>query len=303
VGVAALAAIVARASRADAQACCAGAAAVTPARLAVHEDALAGVQARAADMFGSFKYDGAYVGASATEWDLEQDVFGALRVAPRAQVALLVPVVQTYRRAKGPTGDLSDFGAGFGDINLSGRYDFTLAGESGWMPGIAALAGFTFPTGRAPDASDAQAHPLAADATGIGAYQVNLGVAFEQTTGPWLFGATGLFAKRTTRTVGSAKVSLGAQWVAMAAAAYTFSNDMALAVVASYSIERNTEADGVEVPSSGRRIPQLTIAGLYPWSDAWRLQGSLFATPPISDLGKNTPASVGLLLAIVRTWS
>jgi hypothetical protein len=98
-------------------------------------------------------------------------------------------------------------------------------------------------------------------------------------------------------------VSLGGQWTAMAAAAYTFSNDAALALVAAYSYEGNTEADGVENPTSSRRIPLLTIAGLYPWSDQWRLQGGIFATPPISKLGKNTPASMGVVLAVVRSWS
>src|SRR5436309_3988202 len=49
-----------------------------------------------------------------------------LRIAPRAQLALLVPIVETYRRF--PTA--SDSGGGFGDVNLSARYDFVLAGES-----------------------------------------------------------------------------------------------------------------------------------------------------------------------------
>jgi hypothetical protein len=301
--IAAFVGMLAQARQARGQACCAGAAAVTPARLAVHEDALVGAQVRAANLFGSFSPRGSYVAASATEWDIEQDLFGALRFAPRAQAALLVPAVETYRRAKGPAGTLSDFGGGIGDVNLSARYDFTLAGESKIVPGIAALAGLTFPTGRPPDSSDGVAHPLAADATGIGAWQLNLGITFEQTTGPWLFGVTGLYAKRTTRTVGTASVSLGAQWSAMAAAAYTFSNDAALAIVAAYSFEGNTEADGVESPESSRRIPQLTIAGLYPWSDHWRLQGAVFAAPPVSQLGKNTPASLGMLLGVVRSWS
>jgi hypothetical protein len=301
--VVALACVLASAGQAQAQACCAGAAAVTPGRLAVHEDALVGFQARTANVFGSFFPSGEYVRASATEWDLEQDLFAALRIARRGQVALLVPAIQTYRRARGIGGDVSDFGAGLGDINLSGRYDFTLAGESNVIPGIAALAGFTFPTGRPIDASDAGSHPLAADSTGIGAYQVNLGIAFEQTVGPWLFNVTGLYAKRTTRTVAASKVSLGAQWTALAAAAYTFSNDVALALVASYSFEGSTEQDGVEKDDSNRRIPQLTISALYPWSDLWRLQGGIFATPPISQLGKNTPASLGLVLGVVRSWS
>ena len=286
-------------TRAGAQACCAGAAAVTPGRLAVHEDALVGFQSRAADIFASFSKDADYVPASAAEWDFEQDLFGALRVARRAQVALLAPVVQTYRRARG----ISDFGGGLGDLNLSGRYDFTLAGESEVVPGVGALVGVTFPTGRPTESSDAANHPLAADATGTGAYQLNLGLALEQTVGPWLFGVTGLYSKRTPRTIGGTKVTLGAQWTVLAGAAYTFSNDAALALVASYSAEGNTEADGIEVPMSSRRIPLLTLAGLYPLNDPWRLQGGVFATPPLSSLGRNTPANLGLVLALVRSWS
>jgi hypothetical protein len=296
-------AIVFRAASANAQACCAGAAAVTPGRLAIHEDALVGLQGRAGDIFGSFARDGSYVGASATEWDFEEDLFGALRVAPRAQVALLMPVVETYRRGRGPAGDVSDAGAGIGDVNLSGRYDFVLAGESSAVPGIAALAGFTLPTGRPVESSDAAAHPLAADATGIGAWQVNLGLALEQTAGPLLFGVTALYAKRTPRTVGNTKVSLGAQWTVLAAAAYTFANDAAAAFVLSYAVEGNTDVDGVEQPMTLRRIPQLTLSGVYPFSDRLHLQGGIFATPPVSKFGQNTPAQWGVVFAIVRSWS
>jgi hypothetical protein len=292
-----------RATRADAQACCAGAAAVTPGRLAIHEDALAGVQARAADMFGSFKPDGTYVRASATEWDFEQDLFGAVRVARRAQVALLLPVIETYRRERGLGGDVSDFGGGVGDVNLSGRYDFVLAGESGVVPGIAALVGFTLPTGRAPDAGDAAAHPLVADATGIGAWQVNLGLALEQTAGPWLFGVTGLYARRSLRKIGDVSTSLGAQWTVLASAAYTLPSDAALAFVVSYAVEGNAEIEGAQIPMTQRRIPQLTLAGVYPFNDRLRLQGGTFAMPPVSHLGQNTPASWGMIAALVRSWS
>jgi hypothetical protein len=266
---------------------------VTPGRLAIPEDALVGVQVRAADIFGSFRNDGTYVRArDATEWDFEQDLFGALRIAPRAQLALLVPVVETYRRFPA----VSDFGGGFGDINLSGRYDFVLAGESRVIPGIAALGGVTFPTGRADETGDPN-HPLAADATGIGAYQVNLGLALEQTEGPWLFGLTGLYAKRTSRTVQGMTTSLGAQWTMLAAAAHTFPNDAAVALLASYAIQ----VDSGE--ALGRRIPLLTLSGLYPVADQWRLLGAMFFTPPILPVGRNTPANVGLMFTAIRSWS
>jgi hypothetical protein len=282
-----------RPRRVEAQACCAGAGAVTPARLAIHEDALVGVQARVADVYGTFSDDGKYVRSAATQWDFEQDLFGALRVARRAQVAVLVPVLQAYQQGL----QLTDFGAGLGDVNLSGRYDFLLAGESQVVPGIAALGGVSLPTGRPPDASDGQNHPLGSDVTGIGVYQFHAGLALEQTWGPWLVGVTGLYAKRTSRTVQGMTTSLGAQWSVLAAAAYTFPNDAAIALVASYAVQVDN------APALGRKIPLLTLSGLYPLSDRWRLQGGYFFTPPVSHVGRNAGAETGVVFGVVRSWS
>jgi hypothetical protein len=284
-------------SRVWAQACCAGAGAVTPGRLAIHEDALVGLQLRVANAFGSFSSNAAYLGAPArtTEWELEQNLFGALRLVPRGQLALLVPVIQTYRRTPGQ----SSFGGGVGDVNLSGRYDFTLAGEARYIPGIAVLAGVTFPTGQSIETSE---DPLGTDATGVGTYQGNLGLALEQTEGPWLFGVTGLVAKRASRTVGPVTTSLAAQWTLLAATAYTFPNDAALALLLSYTVEGSPVVDG-ETRASTRRTPLFGAAGIYPFSDTWRLQGGLFFTPPISQLGRNTPALMEMVLSLLRSWS
>jgi hypothetical protein len=234
-----------------------------------------------------------------TEWEFEQDLFGALRVLPRGQLALLVPAIETYRR----TPNQSSFGGGIGDINLSARYDFTLAGEARYIPGIAVLAGITFPTGKSIESAD---NPLGTDATGVGTYQANLGLAIEQTAGPWLFGITGLVAKRGSRTVGPVTTSLAAQWTLLASAAYTFPNDAAVAGIVSYAVEGSPEVS--PDVSSGtldatRRMPLLGMVGLYPFTDAWRLQGGLFLNPPISSLGQNTPAQLQFVLVVLRSWS
>jgi hypothetical protein len=283
--------------RAWGQACCAGAGAVTPGRLAIHEDALVGLQLKGANAFGSFSSDATYHGSPArtTEWELEQDLFGALRILPRGQLALLVPTVQTYRR----TPDQSSFGGGIGDINLSGRYDFVLAGEARYIPGIAVLAGVTFPTGESIESAE---DSLGTDSTGVGTYQANLGLALEQTEGPWLFGITGLVAKRASRTVGPVTTSLAAQWTLLAATAYTFPNDAAVAMILSYTTEGNPEINGVTRDAT-RRMPLFGAAGLYPLSDTWRVQGGLYLTPPISQLGRNTPAIMEMVLSLLRSWS
>jgi hypothetical protein len=284
-------------ARAWAQACCAGAGAITPGRLAIHEDALVGLQFKVAHGFGSFSSTGSYLASPArtTEWELEQDLVAALRVLPRGQLALLVPAVQTYRR----TPNHSEFGGGLGDVNLSARYDFMWAGEAKYIPGIALLAGVTFPTGSSIEASE---KTLGTDATGVGAYQANLGLALEHTEGPWLFGVTGLVARRASRTVGPVTTLLAPQWTLLAATAYTFPNDAAMAVLVSYAVEGDPEVNGQKIDST-RRMPIFGLAGVHPFTDQWRLQGGLYLSPPISQLGRNTPAIVEFVVSVLRTWS
>ena len=286
--------LVATPSVAHAQACCAGGSAITPGRLEMHEAALAGVQLRASDVTGSYDTGGHYVGSprGVSEFDLEQDVFGAIRFLRRAQAALLVPIVETRRQA----GDLSRFGGGIGDVNASARYDFVVAGESRYVPGIALLAGITLPTGTSPESATAL---LAVDATGIGAWQVNGALALEQTFGPWLVNATGMVAKRTERY----GQTLGTQVTLLAAGAYTFDNDLALALSASYAFEGDvTDAQGHDLPATSRRLTTLSLSCLWPFEDAWRLLGALFVEPPISGFGSNQPAASGVTMTLIRSW-
>jgi hypothetical protein len=283
-------------SRAWAQACCAGGSAVTPGRLELHEDALVGVELKAATVVGSYDASGRYVAAPAGnfEGDFEQDVFGAVRVLRRGQVALLVPIDETERK---DTLDPWRFGGGIGDVNLSARYDFVVAGESTYMPGVALLAGVTFPTGRAPDTFSGPAGEI--NTTGAGVFQGNGAVAVEQTFGPWLVNATGLLAVRSARN----GEQLAPQVTFLAAAAYTFPSDLALALSASYAFEGAATLDGVALPESSKRLTVVTLSGLWPVTDTWRLLGGLYLDPPLTDFGSNTPAVGGLTLTVIRSWS
>lgn len=282
-------------SRAWAQACCAGSGAVTPGRLALHESALVGTQAKVGSIMGHFSQEGDFIAspAGARDVEFEQDLFGALRVADRAQVALLVPFVEMWRSGAGP----SETGGGVGDVNLSFRYDFTLTGASPVIPGVSALAGITVPTGKPPEEMSA---------TGTGAYQFNLGLAVEQTFGPWLVNATGVVAQRTARTVGSRLSTiherLALQWTALAACAYTFPSDIAIALSVSYAIEGNATIDGAEASGTARRLATATLSGVFPLSDTWRLHGGFFDDLPVSQVGVGQPASAGLSITLVRSW-
>ncbi len=285
---------------ARAQACCAGGSALTPGRLAPQEAILVGAQARAANVFASFDSDGHYATSppGTSEVDLEQDAFAAVRFLRRAQAAVLVPIVETHRQTRR---DGPEFGGGFGDLNVSARYDFTDAGESKIVPGIGVLAGVTLPTGRPPESVSAS-RPLATDATGVGAFQGNVGLALEQTFGPWIVDATVLVAKRAARTVQGVHSLLGAQTTILAAGGYAFSNDASIVLVGSFTLEGNATVDGDEVAKSSRRIFTMSLAGLYPIDHHLRVIGSVFMNPPVPQLGRNLPATMGLTVGGVYAW-
>jgi hypothetical protein len=252
----------------------------------MHEDALVGMQEKAGNVLGSYSQASQYatLPAGDTELDFEQDLFAAVRLLRRGQLALLVPLIETRRATPH-----SLFFAGVGDINLSGRYDFVSAGESHVLPGIAVLAGLTIPTGST----------TPAEATGIGAYQINGALALEQIWGPWLVNATGIVAQRT----GFGGETLGTQVTLLAAGAYTFDDDAALGLSASYAFEGDATSNGTDVPGSFKRVTTVTLSGLWPVSDTWRLLGGLYLNPPASAFGANQPAATGITYTLIRSWS
>jgi hypothetical protein len=293
-------ATIAAPGRAWAQACCAGPSAITPGRLAPHEGYLIGTQTRVGFVLGSHDADAHYRSSPArtSEVDFGQDIFGAARIGRRLQLALLAPLVLTHRHAR----ETTDTGGGLGDVNLGGRYDFYLAGQDPILPGIALLAGVSLPTGKPPD--DAR-QALAADATGIGAFQGNLGLGLEQSFGPWLVSTSAFVGARSSRDVRAGQQSiretLGPQLTSLAGLAYSFDMQRALALVASFTVEGNATIDGRLASGTARRVLALTVAGVLPLADAWRLQASAFVNPPVSGLGKNFPASAGGALTVVVT--
>jgi hypothetical protein len=280
------------------QACCAGASAITPGRLALHEQGLLGGQLRAAWMLGSFNRAARFAGSppGTSEWDFEQDLFGSLRFARRAQLSLLVPVLESRRRTPS-TG--AEFGAGLGDLNLSARYDFTWAREYRALPGIAALLGVTFPTGRPPESAHLA---LGSDATGLGAVQLSAGLALERTFGDWLVDVSGLVAKRLNRRSNGVDSELGTQFTGIVAVGYSFPGELAAALVGTYSFEGNASVAGSEVADTAKR--QLRLAGAIgaTLTDTVRMQGSLFVDPPLAGVGRNSIASSGLTLTLIRSF-
>ena len=271
---------------------------MSPGRLLLHEPALVGVRARAALGLGSYDSDGRYRANpdGTRELDFEQDVFGTLRVLKRGQVGILVPILEASRKTKSTD---SEFGGGIGDVALSARYDFVWAGENHVVPGIAAVAGVSFPSGRAPE----DAHlPLASDATGVGALRVNLGLALEQVFGPVLVQVSALAGKRANREVNGLSSARAVEWNTSLAVGYSFPNDVGLAAAVSYAFEGRSKLDGEEVADSEQRLLEASGAISVPLSQFFRAQGALFLTPPISGVGRNRLAETGASVTVIRSF-
>ncbi|MBM4356595.1 MAG: hypothetical protein FJ096_00640 [Deltaproteobacteria bacterium] len=280
-----------------AQACCAAASAVTPARLTLHERAIVGVELRSQGVLGSYGPRGAYsaIPDGASEVDFGASLIVGARVSRRVQLAGLLPWQET-RRVTPARGEL---GGGFGDLNLGLRYDLVFEHEHRRVPGIALLVGTTAPTGTAPELAK---KPLATDATGIGAVQLHAALALEKEFGHWLVGATGLVARRLTRSAGPFETTLGTQLTGLVNVSYLFANLAALAVSASYSDEADATVDGEVRRDTGRRALTTALSGVLPLDDRMRLQGSWFVTPPVSELGRNQNAVVGVTVAALASF-
>ena len=286
--------------RAVAQACCAGGALVTPARLALHEDYGVGIQTRARSNLGSFDPTGRFASSMGAEEILEQDFAASLGISDRGQASVVLPAVKTHREA----GALTEWGGGLGDLALTGRYDFLLASESLAWPGVALLVGVTFPTGTPPDQAKRR---LATDATGAGTYDATVGVAVEKTHGHGYAGLTGWVTHRFDRTVPvsgapSIRESFGLRWTALAVGGYIFDSEAALALYVNVFGEGDAAIDGASAPHTSLRLTTAGAAAVVPFRDVWRLQGALFGDVMISGLGRNEPAGVGLNASLIRVW-
>lgn len=273
-------------ANAHAQACCAGAAALGTGRLTLHEQALVGIDVRATDILGSFANDARYRKASATHIEFEEGVFGTVRVFERGQATLRIPFVETYQKSA----SFRDIGGGLGDIQLAGRYDFLLAGESLRIPGIGVFAGIVAPTGRPVEKAK---RLLGTDTTGTGAFQLTGGAGVEQTFGSLFVGVSSTVSYRLPREVRGFDAPGAWQFAETASLGYIFENEAVLLGFGQFTIE----------PQAPKRMLRLGVSGALPLNDEWRMQGGLFSDLPIDGIGRNQTVGTGFQLAMMRSWS
>jgi hypothetical protein len=270
---------------AESQACCAGAAAGQLGRLALHEEGLVGLDLRGVRTLGTFGDDATYRASGTEALQFEQSLLATVRLGHPAQVGVVLPLVQSYARTRREAG----FGGGVGDLQLQARYDFTFAGQSLRVPGIAVVGGLVLPTGRALEETS---HPLGVEATGRGAIRASGGLGLEQSFGAAFAQIAGAFTYDAPRTARGR--TYDARWGASASFVLGASlpSELTLALSARHEAE----------PESPRRSWRLGLAAGLPLAD-WRLQGGLFCDPPFEGFGRNENARLGLHFALMRIWT
>ena len=292
----ALAGLGAAPAAAWAQACCAAAGLVIPARLRPAEDFGAGAQVRERSIFGSFAANGTFATQPMGDMVTEQDLFAAARVFRRGQVAVLVPFIETRLSEPGVAG----WGGGVGDVAVNARYDLLLPREGGpHLPAIAILAGVLFPTGRAPDeVSDPN------DATGVGTFEGSLGLEIEQVWRHMFVTFDGWIGQRTHRVTASVGESFAPRLTALLAGGYAFDWGLSVGAFAT----ANHQGDNFDLMRgqtlSNSAITQVTagVAAAMPLAEVWRVQGTAATDWPISGLGRNQLAGAALSVSLLRVW-
>lgn len=269
----------------EAQACCAGAAAGQLGRLTLHEEALLGLDLKATRTLGAYGDDTTYRTTRSDELQFEQSLLATLRLEPSLQVGMVIPLVQRYARTPLEEG----LGGGLGDLQLLGRYDFTFAGQSLRIPGMALLGGLGLPTGRPVEETS---HPLGVEATGTGRTRFHGGVGIEQSFGmlfAQLMGALLYDAPRSTR-----RMEFEGRWGAHASLSLgaSFPSELTLALSVRHEVE----------PSRRQHGWRYGFSAGYPFSD-WRFQGGFFTDLPLDALGRNRSAQLGFHLALMKVWT
>lgn len=276
-----------------AQACCASTSTLFPARLQDTEDALVGIAAKAAVVTGSYDKDRVFIGqpAGASEWDFSQTLLVTARMFTQFQFNVAIPIVETTRQAS----TTSDAGAGVGDVAFALRWDAFRAGENPIVPGIAPFVALSVPSGTPVESARG---PLGADATGLGSAQLTTGIALEQVFGRALFVLSGAAMFHGARTAAGVHSQLGTDLSGTIGASYTLKRGIAFGASLTYTGSFDSSVAEQDIAGSARALTQIAASLVVPLPRDARLQAALFFTPPMSSVGQNENASVGLSLTL-----
>ena len=286
---------------ANAQACCAATALVSPARLQGAEQIGTGARLRGRSIMGAFDSTGRYASSALGDVDLAEELFAVARVGASAQVAFFVPIVQTRRTIPGYT----SWGGGIGDLGVSGRYTFLLPGEHPILPGIALQIGASIPTGRPVSESG---DPLASDTTGTGSFEGIVGFDLQQIAGAWFVGLDGWLTQRVPGGGGPAIGNVGQSYsprlTGVLSAGYVLRSQIStgLFLTGQTQGQNRNAGDGKMIEGSAQSLVTAGAGAIFPVADVWRLQATFSLDVLASGWGRNQLGGAGLNVSLCRLW-
>lgn len=283
---------------AAASACCMSASVSGVGRLAVWEQAAAGVMTAYGHGTGLSTASGAWRGLppGVLEDDLRLDAWALVRLSDAWQVTARVPWVVGFRTAADGT---SSVGTGVGDVMAGVRWDVIGLGEYAELPGIALMVSGTAPTGRRPEqALDA----LGASATGRGAWGVTAALAVERAVVPWFIRADGaftwLFSFRRADTGAWQQLGPGLD-VGVTGGRELVADKLVLALAFRLNHEWPMRVDGEALPDSSATSLSTALSTSWKVTPKWTLTGAV-ATDLLGRLGvaRNRPERITFTVGV-----
>jgi hypothetical protein len=263
-------------AKAYAASCCVGSTSALPTRLGPCEEHMVGALVHGQGSSTRWDSDGQLVRSSLESRSVSVTAYGALRVNPRMQLGVALPMQASVHTASGQ----SSQGGGLGDARLSMLVEPTSLGAAPW-----AVASLRLPAGRSWRQSD---DPLAADVTGRAGLGLTLVAGYGNTEGSWPWALTagvgaesgGLLAPELSATLGR---TLGPGWTL----AGGLSHQESLAPASGWARAAETTASISVV--RGRQA-------------AWRAWGSVDSGVPLPGLGSDFALERGLSLGFAKLF-
>lgn len=233
---------------------------------------------------GGWDASGAWGGGTGGS-EVRAELAAAVALGARVQLGLSAPAQYAWRQVDTIAGE----GGGLGDLALSGRFDPMPSGLTQVWPSVGLTLALSTPTGRAePDAKE----PLAADATGLGGFELRPGVALDGDVGPLTYALSGSVGLRQ-ETDGYGRALQRAPGVALFGFAGRWFGRWLVGASASTAWEGATSIDGRAVPGAERRRTTAALLGAFEIDAAWSIAAEARSELPIGGLGQNEPGGVG----------
>jgi len=240
---------------------------------------------------GGWNSEGSW-GDAAQGDEARLELAGAVAVGARVQLGFALPAQYAWREA----GALAGEGGGLGDLTFTGWIDPLPAGLPSSTPSVGLTLALRTPTGR----SDADARaPLAADATGLGGFELRPGLSIEGELGPLTLAGSGSVGLREETSAYGLTVQRAPGFALYGFVGRWF-GPWLVGGAASTSWEGAPSIEGRAVDAAARRRTGGALLAAWELDRSWSLGAEARAELPVGGAGRNEPGGVGARLTLRR---